>query len=93
MSGTVASLERGQVILIRVPISSCVLQSCTSGTSLGEELIGLSTLGAGDFILRGLITLKICHMPSYEWAVVTETVNLLKLLQLFKFNDRSPNMA
>ena len=45
----------------------CVHQSCTADTSLGEELIGLSSLGAGDFILRGLITFKICGMPSYGW--------------------------
>ena len=51
------------------------------------------SLGAGHFILRGLTTIKICHMPSYVWAMVTEIVHQLKLLQLSKFDDRSPTMA
>ena len=34
----------------------CVHERCTADTSLGEELIRFSSLGAGDFILRGLIT-------------------------------------
>ena len=34
----------------------------------------LSSLGAGDLILGGLIFFKICHKPSYESAVVTKTV-------------------
>ena len=55
--------------------------------------MGLSSFGAGDFILGGLITLKIFHKPSYEWAVVTKTVHQLKFLQLSKFNDHSPTMA
>ena len=55
--------------------------------------MGLSSLGAGHFILGDLITFKICHKPSYEWAVVTKTVHQLKFLQLSKFNDRSPIMA
>ena len=55
--------------------------------------MGLSSYGAGDFILGGLVTLKICHKPSYEWTVVTKTVHQLKFLQLSKFNDRSPTMA
>ena len=55
--------------------------------------MGLSSLGAGDFILSGLIAFKIFHKPSYEWAVVTKTVHHLKFLQLSKFNDRSPTMA
>ena len=38
-----------------------VHQSHAPGASLGEEFIGLSSLGAGDFILRGLIAFKICH--------------------------------
>ena len=42
----------------------CVHQSCAARTSLGEELMGFSSLGAGDFILGGLITLKFCHKPS-----------------------------
>ena len=42
--------------------------------SLGEQLIRLSSLGAGDFILRVI-------------------VHQLKLLQLSKFDDRSPIMA
>ena len=71
----------------------CVHQSCAAGISLGEELIGLSSLGAGGFILSGLITFKIFHKPSYEWAVVTKTVHQLKFLQLSKFNDHSPTMA
>ena len=62
-------------------------------TSLGEELIGLSSLGAGDFILRGLITFKISGMPSYGWAMVTKIVHQRKLLQLFRFDDRSLSMA
>ena len=71
----------------------CVHQSCTAVTSLGEELMGLSSLGVGDFILGGLKTFKICHKPSYEWAVVAKTVHQLKFLHLPKFNDRSPTMA
>ena len=55
--------------------------------------MGLSSLGAGDFILSGLIAFKIFHKPSYEWAVATKTVHQLKFLQLSKFNDRSPTMA
>ena len=55
--------------------------------------MGLSSLGADDFILGGLITFKLFHMLSYEWAVVTKTVHQLKLLQLCKFNDLSPAMA
>ena len=42
-----------------------VHQSCTAGACLGQELIGISSLGAGDVILRGLIAFKICHMPSF----------------------------
>ena len=56
-------------------------------------MIGLSSLGAGDFILRGLITFKICGMPSYGWAMVTKIVHQLKLLQLLRFDDRIPSMA
>ena len=41
----------------------------------------------------GLITFEIFHKPSYEWAVVTKTVHQLKVLQMSKFNDRSPPMA
>ena len=52
-----------------------------------------SSLGVGDFMLRVLITFKIFHKSSYEWAVVTKTVYQLKILELSKFNDRSPNMA
>ena len=51
---------------------SCVHQSCTAGTSLGEELIRLSSLGAGDLILGGLTAFKICHVASYGWAMVFE---------------------
>ena len=35
--------------------------------------MGLSSLGAGDLILGGLTTFKICHKPSYESTVVTKT--------------------
>ena len=70
-----------------------VHQSYTAGAFLGEELIELSSLGAGDFILRGLIAFKICHMPSYGWAVITKIVYQLKILQSSKFDDRSPTMA
>ena len=37
-------------------------QSYTAGTSLREELIGLSFLGAGDFMLRGL------NFQNYQYA-------------------------
>ena len=53
----------------------------------------LSSLLAGDLILGGLITFKICHKSSYEWVVITKTVHQLKFLQLPKFNDRGPTMA
>ena len=49
----------------------------------------LSSLGAGDFILGGLVTFKIFHKPSYEWAVVSKTVHQ----HLSKFLDHSPTMA
>ena len=55
-----------------------VHQSHTAGASLGEELVGLSSLGAGDFILRGLIAFKICHMTSYGWAMITKILHLSK---------------
>ena len=89
------SLERCQVSLIRhlQLLIGCVRYSCAAGASLREELMGLSSLGAGDFILSGLIAFKIFHKPSYEWAVATKTVHQLKFLQLSKFNDRSPTMA
>ena len=70
-----------------------VHQSYTAGASLGEELIGISSLGAGDFILRGLIAFKICHMPSYGWAMITKIVHQLKLLQLSRSDSCSPTMA
>ena len=35
----------------------------------------ISSLGAGDFILGGLITSKIFHKLSYEWAVVSKIVH------------------
>ena len=44
--------------------------------------MGISSLGAADFILRGLIAFKICHMPSYGWAMITKIVHQLKLFQL-----------
>ena len=70
-----------------------VHKSYTAGAFLGEELIGLSSLGAGDFILRVLIAFKICHMPSYGWAMITKIVHQLTLLQLSEFDDCSPTMA
>ena len=70
-----------------------VHQSYTVGASLGEELIGISSLGGGDFILFGLIAFKICHMPSYGWAMITKIVHQLKLFQLSRFDDLSPTMA
>ena len=70
-----------------------VRQSYTVGASLGEVLIVISSLGTGDFILRGLKAFKICHMPSYGWAMITKIVHQLKLLQLPRFNDSSPIMA
>ena len=80
---------------------SCYLQlwigslheNYTAGASLIEELIGISSLDAADFILRGLIAFKICHMPSYGWAMITKIVHELKLLQLSRFDDGSPAMA
>ena len=71
----------------------CVHQCHTTVTSFEQELIGLSTLGAGDFILRGIMTFKICHLSSYAWAMVTKIVHQLKLLQLSRFNDHGPTMA
>ena len=56
-----------------------VHQSHAPGASLGEEFIGLSSLGAGDFILRGLIAFKTCRMPSYGWDMITKIVHQLKL--------------
>ena len=64
-----------------------VHQSYRAGASLGEELIQRSSLGPGDFILRGLIALKICHIPSCAWAKITKIVHQLKLLLLSKFDD------
>ena len=75
------------------PWIGSVHQSYTAGASLGEELIGISSLGAGDFILRGLIAFKICHMPSYGWAMITKIVHQLKLLQLTRSDSCSPTMA
>ena len=76
-SGSVASLERGQVFNLssnlHLSIGS-VHQSYAAGTSLQEELIALSSLGTGDFILRGI-------------------VHQLKILELSKFDARSPTMA
>ena len=68
-------------------------QRYTAGASLGEELTGISYLGAGDCGLRGLIAFKICHMPSYGWAMITKIVHQLKLLQLSRFENQSPTMA
>ena len=71
----------------------CIHQSCTTGKYLGMELIKLSSLCVGDFILRGFITLKICGMPSYWCSMVTNIVHHLKLLRLIRFHARSPTMA
>ena len=71
------------------PWIGSVHQSYTAGASLGEELIGISSLGAGDFILDGLIAFKICHMPNYGLAMITKIVHQLKFLQLSRFDDRS----
>ena len=68
-------------------------QCYTVVTSFEQVLIGLSSLGAGDFILRGIISFKICHRSSYGWAMVTKIVQQLKLLQLSKFNDHGLTMA
>ena len=65
----------------------CVHQCYTAVISFEQELVGLSSLGPGDFILRGIITFKICHMSSYGWAMVTKIVHQLKLLQLSRFNE------
>ena len=70
-----------------------VYQSHTAGASLGDELIGLSSLGAGVFILRGLIAFKTCPMPSHLWIMITEIVHQLKLSQFSKFDDGSLTMA
>ena len=47
----------------------CVHQRCTADTSLGEELIGLFSLGAADIILRGIITFKICPVMDGLWSL------------------------
>ena len=52
-----------------------VHQSCSAYTSLGEGLIGVSSLGADDFILRGLITFRICGVPNYGWDMVPKIVH------------------
>ena len=75
------------------PWIGSVHQSYTAGAALGEELIGISSVGVGDFILCGLIAFKICHMPNYGWAMITNIVHQLKLLQLSRSDDRSPTMA
>ena len=62
------------------PQIGSVHQSYTAGPFLGEELIGISSLGAGDFMLRGLIAFKIYHMPNYGWAIIAKIVHQLKLL-------------
>ena len=71
----------------------CVHQCYTVVTSFEQELTGLSSLGAGDFILRGIISFKICHMSSYGWAIVTKVVHQVKPSQLSKFNDHGPIIA
>ena len=91
-SSSVASLESGHVILIRLLISS-VHQSYTAGASLGEDLIGISSLGRGDLILCGLIAFKICHMPGYGQAMITKIKHQLKLFQFSRFDDCSPIIA
>ena len=71
----------------------CVHQCYTAVTSFEQELIGLSSLGAGDFIPRGIITFKICRISSSGWAMFTKIIHQLKLLQLSKFNEYCPTMA
>ena len=61
--------------------------------SLGEELVGISSLGGDDFILCGIIAFKIFQMPSYKWSMTSKIVHQLKLLQLSRFDDRSPTIA
>ena len=70
-----------------------VHQSDTAGASLGEELIGLSSLSAGDFTLRGLIAFKTYLMPSNVWTMITKIVHQLKLLHFSKLDDCSPVIA
>ena len=44
-----------------------VHQSYTAGASLGEGLIGLSSLGAADFILRDIAhQLKLLQLPKFD---------------------------
>ena len=50
------------------PWIGSVHQSYIVGASLGEELVGISFLGGGDFILRALIAFKICHMDGL-WSL------------------------
>ena len=69
---------------------SCVYQNYTAGASFGEELF---LFRCRWHHIRGLITFKICHMPSYGWTMVTKIIHQLKLLQLSKFDDRSVTMA
>ena len=38
--------------------------SYTAGASLGEELIGPSSLGAADFILRGIV--QLLQLPDFD---------------------------
>ena len=71
----------------------CVHQCYTAVTSFEQELIELSSLGAGDFIPRGIITFNIFRMSSFGWAIVTKIMHQLKLLQLSKFNEHGPTMA
>ena len=59
--------------------------SYTADASLEEKLIGISSLGGGDFILCGLVAFRICHIHNYGSAMITKTVHQLKLLQLSRF--------
>ena len=69
------------------PWIGSVHQSHTAGASLGEELIRIFSLGAGDFILFGLIAW------SHKCAMISKIVHQLKLLELSRFDDRSRTMA
>ena len=41
--------------------------SYTAGASLGEELIGPSSLGAADFILGGIVhQVKLLQLPDFD---------------------------
>ena len=49
--------------------------------------MGLSVLGAGNFILGGVIAFKIFYKPTYEWVVVTKT----EVFQIVQIQCPYPN--